>query len=181
MQPTLSGVGAIVPASVGAVSDVVASSSSSSARDGGDRRGHGSEEGTPFESCEDPSLDGRKKAPIWRCYKAHADKKCYFVCQEMVQEPGTDTKRICGAVIGAKMGPTPLWNHHAGKHKRTYQVLKGFLDVEKQDNGVAADDQSQKTLQAVAFTPCRKEEVDLACARWLVKSARPLTYSSREG
>eukprot|EP00967_Tisochrysis_lutea_P073598 scaffold98595_cov22-Tisochrysis_lutea.AAC.1 len=117
-------------------------------------------------SSED-SLGGRRSAPIWRCFKAHPTKERHFICQELIKDVGSGTEKICGAVLGARAGPTPLWNHHLGKHKDRYQILKGFLDDATLDEGVTNKDSLQTTISALQFSQKRKEEVDLACARWL--------------
>lgn len=72
-------------------------------------------------------------------------------------------------------GPTALWMHHEHKHPRIYQELKGYLDPEKADVGESLEQAGQRTVAAKPFSDERKQECDIACARWLVKSARPIT------
>jgi hypothetical protein len=122
------------------------------------------------------ALAGKKSAPIWKRFKldTSADAKLkHYIRQEMVGH-GANAKK-CGPVLNAAADPTGLWNHHAGKHKHAYQELKGYLNTETADMGVSITDQLQRTLTAPLFNDARKAECDVACARWIVKSARPLT------
>ena len=88
--------------------------------------------------------------------------------------------RVCGQLIRPGNGPTALWNHHRAKHKNEYQVLKGFLAGDAGDVGVSLSDSLQRTIQAQPFTDERKKECNMMCARWLVKSARPITLPERD-
>ena len=119
---------------------------------------------------EEVSLSGRRTAPIWGRFKATGNKG-EFECQEP-KAGGC----ICGELLHPAGGPTALWNHHRSKHKNVYQELKGYLSATAvADGGATPFDAAQATIQAQQFSEARKKECDLACARWLVKSARPIT------
>jgi len=122
-------------------------------------------------------LTGKKKAPIWQRFLPSKEDKDTYICQEIVD---SRLGKICGTCIVGKSGPTPLWSHHKAKHSRMYQELQGYLDPEQADPGMSIQDALQKTLKAAAFSKERKDECDMACARWLVKSARPLTMPERD-
>eukprot|EP00965_Chrysotila_dentata_P064175 2125110-Pleurochrysis_carterae.AAC.2 len=69
---------------------------------------------------------------------------------------------------------------HRSKHKNFHQELKDYLSEKMHDGGVSVLDAAQRTIKASAFSEERKEECDLACARWLLKSARPITLPQRD-
>jgi hypothetical protein len=124
------------------------------------------------EVQEEGGSSSRKKAAIWARWK-ETSVNGEYECQEPKAGGG-----ICGDKLHPCGGPTSLWNHHRGKHKDTYMELKGFLSDEAAaalDVGVSPFDATQATIQAQPFAEARKKECDMACARWLVKSARPIT------
>jgi hypothetical protein len=132
---------------------------------------------TTSGAATEESMNGRRSAPIWARFKldtcADAKLNRHHVCQEIVGQG--DQAKICGIVLSATTGPTSLWNHHQGKHKSVYQELKGWLDPATADPGVSITDALQRTIAAARFSDARKAECDLSCARWLVKSVRPIS------
>jgi hypothetical protein len=46
---------------------------------------------------------------------------------------------------------------------------------------VSITDALQRTIAAARFSDARKAECDLLCARWLVKSARPISLPDTNG
>ena len=130
----------------------------------------------------DAVKSGSKKTS--RAYEAFeldpndSDGKHYF-CQSKENTPGGC---VCGDRIAAYT--QSLWTHLQGKHKRTWQELKGLLDLGAPiDGGVVAsigELAKQKTLVAAKLMEPRKKECDRACARWIVKSARPITLPERD-
>ena len=126
---------------------------------------------------EESGLSSRKKAPIWRRFK-ETSVAGEYECQELKAGGG-----ICGDKIHPCGGPSALWNHHRGKHKGVYQELKGFLSeaaAAAVDGGASPFEPEQATIQAQPFSDARKKECDMACARWLVKSARPITLPEND-
>ena len=123
-------------------------------------------------SVKEEALSGRKKAIIWSRYK-ETGKKGEYQCLDCVPT----------LTLLHPQGPTALWNHHRGKHKSEYQELKGYLNeeaAEAADGGALSFDPAQATILAQPFAEIRKKECDMACARWLVKSARPITLPERD-
>ena len=85
---------------------------------------------------------------------------------------------MCGEEI--KLYTQSLWTHLKSKHPRLWQELKGLLGAGAPiDGGVAASIgamSTQTTLAASKLTESRKKQCDRrACARWLIKSSRPIT------
>ena len=126
---------------------------------------------------EEGGSSGRKTAAIWARFKETAVRGEYEC-----QEPKAGGA-ICGENLHPCGGPSALWNHHRCKHKDKYMELKGFLSdeaVAAADGGVAHFDAAQATIHAQPFSDARKKECDMACARWLVKSARPITLPEND-
>ena len=111
-----------------------------------------------------------------RCYEAfqNSDKPGYGTC---IATEGVAGGCMCGEEI--KLYTQSLWTHLKSKHPRLWQELKGLLGAGAPiDGGVAASIgamSTQTTLAAPKLTEARKKQGDRACARWLIKSSRPIT------
>ena len=123
---------------------------------------------------QEGAMTGRRMSPFWSKVLPGAESGEY-ICQEPTPSGG-----ICGAKLHPGAGATVIRRHFEGKHKRTYQELMGYLDAAVVDVGAAATDGAQPTIKAQPFSEDRKAECNMACARWLVKSARPITLPERD-
>jgi hypothetical protein len=141
----------------------------------------GSNEGavgsSPGASVE-PAQGSRKlTSRVYEAFKPDPDDPAYWRC---ICKNGTHL--VCDALI--KGYPSTMWHHLQLKHPNTWQELKGLLDPGAAvDGGVVASIgamSSQKTLMAPKMSDARKKECDRACARWLIKSSRPLTLPERD-
>ena len=116
------------------------------------------------EECANVTAS-KRKAAVWQAY-THGSKTNYYKCKE------------CGSELKHSGGTRSLWNHLLFKHQDLYQNLKGYKDEHVGKDLAAVG--GQKLLKAVPFSKSRKEECDLMCARWLIKSSRPLTLPERD-
>ena len=149
--------------------------------------GEGSREGNGAGSSSDvavvvkqEALGGRRTNPFWAKVKpsANPNEPNEYLCQEPdPSKPGG----ICGCLLHPGAGATAIKRHFAAKHKRSYQEIAGYLNADTMDVGALATDGAQRTIKAQPFSDARRDECNMACARWLVKSARPITLPERDG
>ena len=145
------------------------------------RKAAGSSSGAPSAEPEEPVIkeepaikDWKKKtARVYEAFK-QSDTPGKAVC---ISTEGVAGGCQCGEEI--RLYTQSLWNHVEAKHPRLYQELKGLLAPGAPiDGGIAASvgaGAAQTTLTATKFTGARKGQCDRACARWLIKSSRPVT------
>jgi hypothetical protein len=128
-----------------------------------------------LESSEpeaDPTAKKFKEcSAVYRAFELVAGEQRSYRC----------TVGNCETVLKHGGGTKAMWNHLQGKHKDTYIELKQYdsVDVTMAEGSDKAQ-RGQTVLTAAKYSSARKEECDLAVARWLVKSCRPLTLPERD-
>jgi len=138
--------------------------------DGGDGgEAGGSNDPVVKQEVVEGAKSGRRSNPFWSKVKA-TNVPGEYECQEP-----TASGAICGAKLHPGQGATAIKRHYETKHKRTYQEVMGYLNADVVDLGVLSTDGAQRTITAQPFSEERKAECNMACARWLVKSARAIT------
>ena len=121
----------------------------------------------------------KKTSRVYEAFITDPTDSNFYLCQSKENMPG-------GCVCGERMASytQSLWLHLQYKHKRTWQDLKGLLaEGAPTDGGIVATVGAlslQRTLVAPKLTEPRKNECDRACARWLCKSARPVTLPEKD-
>ena len=146
------------------------------------RAAAGTDGADPGEPAEEEEVVGKEEGEDWgkkkvsRCYEVFrkSEKPGYATCIATEGVPGGCQ---CGEDI--KAYTQSLWNHIKSKHPRLWQELKGKLEAGAAlDGGVVASVgamSGQTTIVAPRLTEARKKQCDRACARWLIKSTRPIT------
>ena len=142
----------------------------------GDDGGGSSEAGGSQDPLvkQETGLTGRRKNSFWGEVK-ETSTAGEFVCQYP-----TPSGCICGEKLHPGSSVTTIKRHFENKHKSRYQQLMGYLDADVVDVGALTTDGAQRTIKAQPFSDERKAECNMACARWLVKSARPITLPERD-
>ena len=150
----------------------------------------GSSGPSPAASPEEEEDEDAAEASLpWSMSKKKA--RCYAAYEPSAQKPGHATCIATEGIIGGckcgkelKIFTQSLWNHLESKHPRLWQELKGKLDAGAPlDGGIVASvgaGAQQSTLIAPKFTEARKKQCDRLCARWLIKSSRPITLPERD-
>ena len=118
----------------------------------------------------------KKTSRVYEAYKPADDMTGYAYC--------TATEGVAGGgqcLKPIKIYTESLWTHLNAKHPRLWQELKGLLGADAQlDGGIVSSVGAgalQTTIAAPKLSEVRKTQCDRACARWLLKSARPLSLS----
>ena len=130
----------------------------------------------PEVPAQSRAQSGRRTSVWWSMVKPGLDHGEYVCLEPDPSKPGG----ICGAPLRPGGGPTGIKRHFSTRHKPSYQRLMGYLDPEIVDMGSLVTDGAQATIQAQPFSEERRDECNMACARWLVKSARPITLPERD-
>ena len=150
------------------------------------RAAAGSSGPSPAAPPEEDEDDAAEAALPWTKKKA----RCYAAYEPTAQKPGHATCIATEGIVGGckcgkeiKIFTQSLWNHLESKHPRLWQELKGKLDAGAPlDGGIVASvgaGAQQSTLIAPKLTEARKNQCDRLCARWLIKSSRPITLPAR--
>jgi hypothetical protein len=137
------------------------------------------EAAAPIKQESKAASAGKKTSRVYEIYIPDPDVQGSYLCQSTENMPGGC--KCNSSIVGYTQS---LWTHLSGKHKRTWQELKGMLEEGAPTGGgiVSAIGllSTQRTLAAPKLTEPRKNQCDRACARWLVKSARPITLPLRD-